>query len=805
MKRRRSAADSAPNSPRISIAARVCPGLLCAVMTMLLVPGLSWAQDAQSLLVEDFLNWQQRISAIEQRVENGVGANDFVELLENFADDHAIAVQTEEVRREEEFHSYGSNVRFLIPGANEARIALFISYVTQEGNPLSFDNGGVLSAVLALLENASLSSMDLTLEVNFLGSIDGQKGLREYLTRNSATIPQVALVLESGPDLSQQLNIINGGDGIVSPLWLIRHSLSALNENALPGGLDNSRTQLYRLEQGGASAITPLLNAEINALGLRFQNSTGLFGAKNASNTTDTEETTREDDAEHRDLEQKLAFLSEMLFFSPDPELMHEMDITGQWDQHYLSIAFPFGTHIIGEQLYLYSMFALSCFLILWLNSFRRRRQKYFQTLGRNFWNLPLLYAALFGFIFLGSLVVSAVEGIRGVEQLWQYTPIPLLLLKITTALFLFTLLFTVLHRIPLSKNGSFYSASAVLFLSLDVIIFGMLNISFSYYFLWALFWGFLFSLSRHRVFKVISALASPLLFILDIIHSIRLGELRFAGQLIGDDPGINLLVAFILLPYLFMLIRLDFLFPHPSRGKKNFTLRYSAVFMAAVFAASFLMAMLAKPFTPESPQPVNILIEAKRSLSLPDAGDQLFWPAAAELLDDQEEKISMLASMSVSSPGRLGTIESDVLGHHIELQSRFRSAVIGQFQQDAHISVEASREDFLGRSSYRLEFFSPTYRVMNYRISLFTDSDTSLYDANLPYRFTTGTGRIEFLNGIHPPNPMILEFTLPTGVSPRLIVEGNLEIDQHVPIAHRDSAFVNVYAREQISLESDL
>jgi hypothetical protein len=758
--------------------------ILLALMILVLTGAGSaqeeWRPDL-TLAEERYEHYRSLIAAIGDRRENMDGAAAMAGLLTSFAAEQGISLRRQEIRRNEQFHSYGENLRFILPGSDDSRILIFAAYVTAEDEPLSRDNTAVLAALLALLEQIDSGILYSGLEITFTGSIDQQKGLREYLSRNSPQVPDLVYVLESDDQFGERVDIINGDRNIVSPLWILRYLENRFESRALPSGLANSRTQLYRLGLAAPSPLGPLLNAEYNAVGLRFAPPDHSDGAGNPETLPG---------AAAMPVSGVLGLLADILTMNGGRQAIEAADITGLWDQHYISGRIGSRALIIPEGPYILALLLILMSLYLWLFLLRRRRKKYFKTLTRNFWNLPLLYAAMFGFIFLGGLMVSLTESIRGTDGLWQFIPIPLLALKVTSAMFLFTLLFTVIRRIPLSKNGSFYSASAILILSIDVVIFGVINVNFSYYFLWALLWAFMFSVSRNRIAKVFCFLVSPLFILITVVDIIRLGETALIGELIGLNPGVNLLVAFILLPFLLMLIRLDFIFPHPVRGKRNFTLRYSAIAMFLIMLLNLLITLVIDLFDETNPQTV-VLTSTSR------------WEAPLLTETDNGPK-TLEASVGAASYSRIGAIEVDFLGSELSAPDGNRTVNFGMFDMPRYLGYATRREDFLGRSSYRIEFDSLSARARYIRVSLFTDLDTSIYDSNLPYRFLTGRGEIQFINGINPPDPMVLEFTLPSSAAPRINVEASFVVAQDMRIPDDPEKQFTLVKREILTLNAD-
>ncbi len=749
-------------------------------MALILIPPALPAQTDE--YNNDYIRHYNAIASMEQRYEAGTGAESTLEYLKNFAESSDINFQVHDIFQAKNFHSYGKNIRFVIPGTESSQLLLFLPYIRSSKSSSQDENAAAVAGLLSILENSPDRQPLSTVQIYFLGALEDQKGLREYLGRNSPVIPETVLYLSSDGGLNGELNIYNGDNHQVSPLWLVRYVLGQMRTLGLPDRLANNRTQLYRIGLTLPGQLERLLSAELNSIELKAAGSSDLS-------------------VDGRIIQ----LIRNLVFETGEEAISRSADITGSWDQHYLNFRFAGENIILSERQYIMGVMGILLLLLFWLVIFKRRRDKYFRTLSRNFWNLPLLYAAMFVFIFLGSLMVSLVEIIRGIEDLWSFIPVPLLLLKVLSASFLFTIFFTIIRRFPFSKNGSFYSASAIMILSLDVFIFGAIDITYAYYFLWALFWSFLFSMSKSRIFKLLCAVLAPLLILLAFVNVILLEEVLVVGQLVSLLPGINLLVAFIVLPFMLMLIRIDFLFPHPVRGKaknrRNFTLRYTAIVMMALMVINLMVTLFIQPFGAEYPQTITVNSSLTRAEALFSEDD-----AQENNAPEDDAPLRLPGTISAYSQGRMGNFSLEFDGQIVAVQRGGKSVTMPLQQLNTRIKHTARSQSFLRRRSYRIEI-SSDIPAEQLNITMYTDQDISVYDSNLPYRSLPGRGEIHFFAGSNPPDPMVLEFTLPSSALPHLRINGSFILANELKLSpddHRNFVLASTETLELYSTEPE-
>ena len=735
----------------LSLSAILFPGILSAEENVTEYTTIPSRYDRYEL-------FRRQIAAIADRDENRPGAHAMLNFLVDYARDRNIDWQLYDIEQRGEFHSFGKNLSFFIPGREENRFVLFVPYI----NTMERSNTAVIAALLSILEGLNPRSY---IEICFLGSVDENKGLREYLSR-TGVLSQDALFYLTGYDsLGNIIQQEHGDRGNVTPLGLVRYIEDLLAAEGFPRGLRN--TQLYRIGLSSPNNIATLLEAELSATGLVFLPPPRDPLSGRAS----------------------LKFLSELIQNSGTELVTQTIE---QGEQHYTHITIGELLLFVTENQYVIGLLAsllffTLCFLII------RRKQRRLPGIGLN--GIILLFffcAAMLISLFLGDLMTSLVGIIRNVEDLSRYASPSLLLLKATSTLVCFAVLENLIRRsfsiqFPFADKDRFYSIMAIVTLVLNLVIFTIININFSHYFLWALLWALVFSVSPNRRFKIFCLLLAPLLLILTFTAATE--DLR--ARLINPEVSINLMITCIVLPFAFLIIGF-------RRKKTAPTARSSTVRVLLPLSLTFLIAFEAVPFSADNPQ--QIVISASSSRRVPFSySDQ----TSALLNEEGGEKLYPF-DITASSNASLGSFTINFLDFVFRADTPGKIYEFPNQDLPAELDYSVKRQTFLGRSSYMIELSSKVNSPRRISIDLYTGEDSPIYNANLPYTSLTGLGRIQFLTGINPPNPLVIEFILPANIEPRLEVEALYHIRDNYFLIPGDDKNFTLLNRERVIFDSE-
>ena len=232
---------------------------------------------------------------------------------------------------------------------------------------------------------------------------------------------------------------------------------------------------------------------------------------------------------------------------------------------------------------------------------------RYARLVGRYAWALLVLLGLAFFFFFIATALLQGIMDFRNFPTLWHHAPGSYFILKIVLSVFLFAFVFQSLRNLPFPRSGSFYSASALFLLFLDVLLLSVFDVSFTFYFLWGFLSAFLFAIARWPALKLLFMLAAPLWLVVALVELFVAEELTAARALLLSPVTGNLIFAFVLLPFLLMLIRIDFMMHQRLRLPHGSTLRLTVLGSAAAAVLFSSALVFLEPFTAERPHPVGV------------------------------------------------------------------------------------------------------------------------------------------------------------------------------------------------------
>ncbi|HUX12022.1 MAG TPA: hypothetical protein VMW87_03290 [Spirochaetia bacterium] len=682
------------------------------------------------------VNLQHAIESFYPRLEGAAGGKATIGFIEDTLRSAGVVFSEQQFSGLEKNHSFSRIVSVTISGALPDTLIVAVPINNALDAPKGSAGEVNIAAALELARSLWHNPPPLTVRILFLGAevplvqfpadpvadtgTPYPLGSRLFLSSYFPDGP-VAVVYLDFTHAATPVSIEPGGGNSVAPSWLIRSTIEAAQEAGFGFDLAANRLLAYRLSRAESkSPIAPYLEQGIPAVLL----------------TTRVQAVPTDATLWYRQL---FAFIGRFLND-------HASGLPTDWDHHYLMVDAG-GTYLFyGEKLTLVVLMLVAALALLYAVARRKRILRYARTIMRNFWNLPALLAIMFLFLLISTVLIQSFLDLRDFPTLWQHYPLLFFAWKISLSLFLSTLSFRLLRRLPISRNGSFYSASALFFLLVDVVIAAVINLSFANYFLYAFILSFLFSITRSRTAKLLFFAAAPLLLLKAAWDALTIAELQLVQSMLLSPFRGNLLLAFVTLPFLLMVIRLDFLVRHPVRGRTSFAtlLAMTATGIATVVLAGFLIFQ--DPFSEADPQPVNVIQEVNR-----DAGTDL---------------------LSLTSPAPLGNLSFTYGGNRISLSGAGRT-----FRTTLPTGVElldASRtmRAFLGREQTALAIRtspaeSTSMRLYRVSVSLESAEPLLMYDSGFPFSYTEENRKVVLQIGVDPPNPLQVDYTLPAGKSP--------------------------------------
>ncbi len=627
-------------------------------------------------------------------LSRAAGENDALLYIENEIRRLGVSAETRDFSGLSGGHSFSRIIDAVVPGALPSTLIV--------AAPVDGD-GFAAALALSLLADTG-DNPPVTLRFLFLGGEGGAPlGSRLFLQDFFPQDP--AAVLYLNPRGAGEYVFQTGARGVVAPSWMVKRIGDAASVSGLRHRVLGVRNQTFRF--GLADTVSPAkeyLRAGYPAISVEGGIPGGETGFDDFRGFFRT-------------------FLRE-----------NSGGFPGEWDRHYVFFRFGNRSVIIEEPVIIGVLLLVLGLSFLYPLIFRGYMLRYLRTFGRNFWNLPLFLVVIGAFLFIGTLTVRGAALARGTPGLHTHAPFVFFALKISFAAFLSALTFHNLRRLPISKNGSFYSAAAIFFLFINVVLFSIINLSYGYYFLWAYIVAILFSIFKNRLVKFLLIFAAPFWLYTVTYDTFTLPEPELIRILIESPVKGNLLLAFIVLPFFLMLVRMDLLFRHPKKGKSGFGLKIFTALFAAVSAALLSYALLFDPYA-EIPQPLHV----------------------REFVDPGEN----IHTLELTSPSPLGELDVDFGGASFSVSTGKRNLTLDLDAPPDMFRKTVRSEGFLDRVTYtlRLEPRLPTEKVDFF---LRSDEPLVVYDANFPYSPDISGGAAEIHIGRNPPVPLEIVLTLP-------------------------------------------
>ncbi len=704
---------------------------LFLMLSLAVLPAFSEAN--QSVNIEQLKSDYYYISSLFPREEGSDNEKKAVSYIEDRLTEMNVEYQEHEFDTLQEGHSFSKNIIVDIPGSNDELLVLAvpINSIPETG----FERDGSINIVLALslIERYTHTTPYRNLKIVFLGAEFGSKqmypiGTGQFLDDFYPAMNSAVLYLKF-TGIPSKVNIHCGANNVVAPYWLIDLCFESLRNVELPARVRTREIQILRL--GGMDTVLPIKPYLENE-----------YPAVLVSGSGD-EYAQRE---ESMSVEAFLGKFSRFLpvFVENTNEEYHE-----EWDRHYLFFQIGDTSLVIREFHYIVLFTGLLSFLLLFALVFRTRIVRYRNILIRNLWKLLVLFLFVFSLLLLATLFVEVLSMLRNLPTLWRTVPSLFFGLKISFSLFLFFLVYWIVRRIPFPLQKSFYSAGAIFLLLLGTIVISFFDISLSYYFFWALLWAFIFTLFRRRIYKIIALIISPMWLLLALFDILTVPSLVMVRYIIFSRFYGNLLIALVLLPFILMIIRIEFFSRYHKGAKERRFVFLFTTMLGGVTAAFSIYLFSFIPYTSENPQPVF---------------------AVEQINPEIDQRL-----LSVSSPAPLTGVEL--------ISPDYQELTVGrtlQFSVETDVIpslVEVSTETstFLERKYVEVTVQS-VGRIQSLSVTLNSNERIILFDSNFPFSLKPQTNSAEIYIGKNPPNPLMFAFTIPQRLPVEVAMELNLE-----------------------------
>ena len=615
-------------------------------------------------------------------------------------------------------HSFARCLRVEVPGRSRGTLIVAVPVDAATDAPPTQDGSVGVALAVGLLDRLKGSTPPLSVVVLFLGAELGSSdpypmGSNLFL-RTSPPDNRAAVLYLDLREMPRRVLVRDGGRGIVSPFWIAKRAVDALQGARVPYRLRGEEMLAFRLGViDSRTLVEPWLRAGYPAVGIE-----GQYSGAESGPAPDL-------------LPELSAFLSAFVEAG-------SAGIPEQWDHHYLLVQAGGQSITVGETAYVAALCGTFAITLLFAFIFVRRLRKYVRTLVRNFGAAVPLAVLAVAFLAAGTYAARAIPALRGFEDLWKYAPLEFLALKVAVALFLYAALYNPLRRLPFPRGGSFYSAGALLFLLVETAVVAVFDISFTVYFLWAFVFVFFSTLARNRWLKVALALPAPLWGIRGIVSLFLLPALPLCHVIALSPLYGNLVVAGAALPFIFVVARFGLLFKGRGllkRGTRELVL--AGVLGGAVIALAVHLALFS-PFSPANPQ----LLVATQTVIVDPTGK------------------TAATTVTVSSPAPVRELTLETADGELVLAHGPGAGGIPVPAVESPLRVEVATSRFLRQLNLGLEVHMPS-RPRSFTLSVDSGQDFVLYDSSFP-ALRAGPRSYRVLVGAFPPDPLTVQLSLP-------------------------------------------
>lgn len=465
-------------------------------------------------------------------------------------------------------HSFSKNIYADIRGISNSTLILAF--------PVGGNSGWAnISAALELIQKYSKQTPELSLKFIFLGAESGDSdrypvGSAIFLQNFYNTENSFLLYFDLS-DIPEMMKLQTGCSREITPYWLLSGCLKALENSGLRYDLRPEQNILYNIGMvPEASPADLYIKAKIPSI--------MFYNDASAPQTIFS-------------VEYKEKAFQWFNSFSSFVETFISSNGGGfkeEEDKHYLTLRTAGGYKIIPET-YIILFFLMIAGTIIFYMIFHLKLTKfYMKQIFANFYIIPgttVLISVLFS---ISTYIITGFLKITDLGSQWYKTAVFIFILKLLITFLLFMLLIPLLKKFRYYKLKNFYTASAIFTAITNLIIFIIIDFSFSIFFIWSLICIFAFAVFKNKFIKFLCMSLSWTFLFITIRGILFYPAVDLCHMLIFSPFYVNLLISILLLPFLFMAIKIFYIIPPLWKMKYNLY-NYAGfaaiVFLAAIFA----------------------------------------------------------------------------------------------------------------------------------------------------------------------------------------------------------------------------
>lgn len=660
------------------------------------------------------LNDLNTFSSFFPREENFTGETEAADFIIERLIEKDIKYTRYDLSQSDIVNSGSVTIDAVFPGKSENEIFMIFPINHLPDAVPGRDGSANLAAALFLAEELKNTELPQRVHIVFLGAEygDGSEypiGTKEYLASyypefNSAFF---YFDFQFTPD-----NIIvnNSGSRSITPLWLLERSIDSLNKANLAYSCNS-----------GISLINKLgLNDNPFVIDSYFSNEYPVIHFEGNYSGYYTPS-----------IDKQSAFQTFLFEIAAKDRGIIPSNL--EWDSHYLFLNLLDYEIFVNETHYVIFLLVLISLIIIYPFIANKRFRKYRKTLLRHFWNIPVIFIIMFMLLWIGTVIINIIFQIQSFPSLWEVLPFHFLALKLTISIFIFLLTLRLFKGIHFARRGSFYSASAMVFIIFDLLILISVDIAFSFYLLPLLVFTFAFTIFKNRWLKFVFLILS-ILILLAIVIDIFLLDVNRVISLILLSPVLgNILITATLIPVSLMIFRLQFLFHHKNNRRAKIITIGSDILLGLISVGLFIYLTTFNPYARGRLQPLTIT----EKISIDNSSRNIFFTSTEPLGE---------LNYSTSSTNKIITTAEN-------------SFTIPNKTFEINPEISLTNKSFLNRTQYFITI-SSSLKPDGISAILKGETDIILFDSNFNV-FNINEVTTEFLIEANPELPLKLSMTL--------------------------------------------
>ena len=686
------------------------------IIGLLLILGKLLPQDMIPLAIAKTLEDLDTISSFFPRYEGSPQEMELFQFLEQRLQNQEISFTRFEYSNSVNYHSFSSALVVNLAGTLQDTLLISIPVNHPAGVDANSSGSINIALGLALVSYLKDKELPISVQINFMGAEFGTTdiyplGSNLYLEHYFPEYPVMHLYLNF-KNIPDRISIRCGGQNSISPYWMITSCTEALQTAGVAFLIRGNENQLFRFGLGSdKNNLEPFLSRDFPSLSFEGEYSTLTDGEK------------------------KDWLFSTLNFF----EILISRFTDGipqEWDRHYLFFQAKSFFLIIKEQIYLAAVIIILMLAIMYILIFTQISKTMLKIFFKYLWAFFVILIISFILIFLSGLTLEAISIYKKNPALWQANPLLFFLYKLCLIFCFYIFIRRLIRVIPFPGNHTFYLSAGIISLLLNMLAIAVINISFTYYFLWAFFLFLLSNISRNKVLRLFFFLPSSYWIVKTTVEFLYLAQPAFSRFLLLSGMLESLIIASLLLP--FILQTISILKKFSVRWKRRSNPLFN-ILVFTVTAGFSLYLLFFSPYNANNLQHVRV----------------------TNTIDIN----SQVNTVELASTGSLGNINLQVEDKPYFIDTEAKKFIIPLDYFPELLEVENTQKAFLDRKNITLSIATQK-PSLNISLVITSGKEFILFDSNFPFKRRQKGTEYEILIGAHPPNPLSVQLTLPAGYS---------------------------------------